>query len=388
MKKYQFIFSVFILLIANNSFSQFAAGFTNTGNVLTFKLKPNANKTTGFSVIEFFLRYPTASASFTYGSVTANTTNFPGMTATGVTSSGSWEIERNNPAYAFPGYNVDHIFYTAPAPNTATTTYTMNQVYDLISVPVIGAPANVNFELVHQDSEASFYLALTSEGGKDLRPVALTDYFFPITSQIAGPSGTTIYFSGLSVPLPVKFLGFNAIRKNNDAILSWQIENESSITDRYEIERSLNGTDFVKFATTKAKNNGNSSNSYDISDLNLAAVRSSNIFYYRIKQIDKDGRFVFSEIRNVRISVKGLAVNVYPNPIKSYANLLVELEQDANVTITINDAAGKQLQNIQTMLFKGSNNKKINMENLSAGSYMLKVQTPTEIKTIAVVKAN
>ncbi|MEO6730008.1 MAG: T9SS type A sorting domain-containing protein [Ferruginibacter sp.] len=190
------------------------------------------------------------------------------------------------------------------------------------------------------------------------------------------------------ITLPVKFLGFNVTKKNADAVLAWQIGNESSLTERYEIERTLNGMDFKKVYTVGAKNNGNSSNSYTITDLNLSSVRSSGIFYYRIKQIDKNGDFVYSEIRSLRLNTNGIAIGVYPNPIRDFANVTIDLEQDVDGTITVTDASGKQVQYIQTQLFKGPNIKKINMANLASGSYLLKVKTPTEIKTMAIVKAN
>src|SRR4029079_19508230 len=139
-------------------------------------------------------------------------------------------------------------------------------------------------------------------------------------------------------------------------------------------------TDFTKVTTIKAKHNGNSSNIYEVTDVNLTSVRSAGIVYYRIKQVDKDGRFILSGIKNVRLNVKDIAVSVYPNPIKDFANLTIDLEQDANTIITINDANGKQVKNIQTRLLKGANNKKIDMANLSSGSYLLKVQTPLETK--------
>jgi hypothetical protein len=191
-----------------------------------------------------------------------------------------------------------------------------------------------------------------------------------------------------SVALPVKFLGFNVIKKNNDGLLTWQIENESSTTDRYEIERSLNGVDFKKVYSVAAKNNGRSSNSYDLTDLNLPALRSAGIFYYRIKQVDKDGKFLYTGVKNLRLTTKSMVVAIYPNPIKNFANLTIDLVQDANATVTINDASGKQIQNIEMSLFKGANIKKINMGTLAAGSYILQVQTADQTETIPVVKIN
>ncbi len=199
---------------------------------------------------------------------------------------------------------------------------------------------------------------------------------------------TSSYFGISSVALPVKFTGFNVVKKNNDGSITWQIENESDLTDRYEIERSLNGVDFQKIYTVAPKKNGKSSNSYDLTDANLSTVRSTGIIFYRIKQIDKDGKFVYTGIKNLRLDSKAIAVGVYPNPIKNFANLSIYTEQDSNATITINDASGKQLQNIQMVLFKGPNIKKINMGALASGSYILKIRTATETETISVVKTN
>lgn len=192
-----------------------------------------------------------------------------------------------------------------------------------------------------------------------------------------------------SVALPVKFLGFNVVKKNNDGFITWQIENESSITDRYEIERSLNGVDFKKVYTVIPKNNGSSTNSYDLTDANLNTHSASGgIFYYRIKQIDKDGKFVYTSIKKLRLTSKAITVAVFPNPVKNFATVSIDIEQDTKGTITINDASGKQIQNIQIPLFKGPNIRKIDMGTLASGSYMLKVQTPTETEIISVVKTN
>ncbi len=208
----------------------------------------------------------------------------------------------------------------------------------------------------------------------------------PVNSPL-GYSGTS-YTNLTNVLLPVKFLGFSAVKKGENALLSWQIENESAITDRYEIERSLNGLDYIKFATVLPKNNGRSGNTYDLTDLNISSLRSSGVFYYRIKQVDKDGKFIYSEIKNLRLNSKGLAIGVYPNPVRSFANITIDIEQDTDATLSITDGSGKQVQLLQMQLFKGPNIKNIKMDNLAAGSYLLKVQTPTEIKTMAVVKAN
>ena len=203
-----------------------------------------------------------------------------------------------------------------------------------------------------------------------------------------GYSGTSYAQTTGSVPLPVQFLGFTASKKDNSALLNWAVENESALTKEYEILRSVNGVDFKSVGTMKPKHNGNSGNTYSFTDPNLSSIRSTGAIFYRIKQTDKDGKSVLSSIENVRLDNKGLAISVYPNPIKSYANVSLDLLQDTDVKISINDASGKQVQTIPMQLFKGLNIKKINLSALPAGSYMMNVNTGSEIKTISLVKVN
>ena len=389
MKKIIILF-ITILSVGNLVIGQgkFSANVSNNTSILTFSIRPSATITTNFSVIEFFLRYPIAgSPVFTYGPVTVNTTDFPGMTGTGALGSGSWEIQRDNPAYILPTYHVDHFLYTAPAPVTAMNTYNINQSYAVFTVQCQGLPpSTVNFDFVHQDTEASAYLAITNGVGVDLRPLSFLNYFYPSTASQPGPPVSTIYYMNLpAVPVPIKFGGFTAVKKDNNALLNWQVENESAITDRYEVERSLNGVSFTKFATVAPRLNGGT-NSYDLKDLNLSQLRSSGIIYYRIKQVDKDDKYVYSEIRSIRMDGKGFAVNVYPNPVKDITILTLDLIDAADVAITITDAAGKEVQKIDMQGMKGFNVQKINMKNMASGSYMIKVKAGIEMKTLPGVK--
>jgi hypothetical protein len=388
MKKYYIAIAFLAASLGCFAQGKFSASLTNSGNTITFKVKPvGGNITAGLSTVEFFVRYPTTTAPFTYGTVTPNTTNFPNMTASGTLGSGSWEIERNNAAYALPGFNVDHFIYTAPAPVTASQTYINNTEYNMISVPLVGPTASVNLQFVHQDSEEKYYLAITSGVGADLRPAAFNSYFYPSTTTAAGPSGSTLYYMDLlNVPVPVKFNGFTATKRDNTALLNWSVENEGPVTSHYEIERSTNGVSFSKIARVEPKNNGATSNAYNLTDLNLTSVRTEGVIYYRIKQYDKDGQFVYSEIKSVRLDGKGFAISVYPNPVKDVATLTIDLVQDGDVIINITDAAGKQIKQLQVQGFKGLNTKKVDMLSMASGTYLFKISTGTELKTLSVVK--
>ncbi len=210
------------------------------------------------------------------------------------------------------------------------------------------------------------------------------------TYDASGFNGTGISSALLTtlIALPVKFAGFSVIKKDNGANLNWQVENETALTDRYEVERSLNGIDFKSIATIAPKNNGRSSNAYTSKDADLLSIHSSAVVYYRIKQTDKDGQFIYTEIKSVRLDGKSFSVSIFPNPVRSKANLSIDLTENSPVTITLNDANGKVLKNIQVQGLKGINKKEVDLSNLSSGNYLLRIQTGTETTTLNVVKGN
>ena len=154
------------------------------------------------------------------------------------------------------------------------------------------------------------------------------------------------------------------------------------------MERSVNGVNFTKIVTVAPKALNGGTNSYDLTDFNLSSIKASGVIYYRIKQIDKDGKFVYTEIRSVRLDAKGFGISVYPNPVSSLTNLTLDLEAAADVIIKVTDAAGKEVQRLQLQGNKGINIQRINLSGLAAGSYMLNVSPGAEIKTLPVVKVN
>jgi hypothetical protein len=332
-----------------------------------------------------------------YGTVTTNLVDFPNMNGGlavanggGAAGSGAWEIIKNDPnVAAIPGYNVDHFLYTAPAAATTAKDYTANTVYDVISVQLLGDPTQkVDFQFMSDDSYATGYLGLTDQNGGDLLPATPSTYFFPTTLNTPISGGTLYYMDLLQVPLPVKFTGFTATKNVDAALLNWSVESENANTDRYEVELSTNGVEFSKFITVAPLNNGRSSNSYTTTKSSLSAIRSNGVIYFRIKQIDKDGAFVYSVIKSVRLDGKAFAINAFPNPVKQFTKLTIDLIDNAPINITIVDAAGKQVESMQIQGIKGLNVKNINMGAFASGSYVIKVQAGAELKTIPVVKTN
>lgn len=112
-------------------------------------------------------------------------------------------------------------------------------------------------------------------------------------------------------PLPVKLVEFDALAQNNGADLNWTTASEQ-LNKGFDIERSTDGNKWqsISFVPSKALN-GNSSESitYHYEDKQLA----SGQYFYRLKQMDIDGRSEYSPVRQVVIGTNSDLL-IYPNP--------------------------------------------------------------------------
>lgn len=215
-----------------------------------------------------------------------------------------------------------------------------------------------------------------------------TSYLFITPTEYdATNSDQNFYNCAALTVVPVRFLSFTAVRSGNDGLLNWQVGNEDANTDHYDVERSLNRVDFSSIKSVTALNNGRANNSYPLRDPNIIALKAS-VIYYRIKQFDRDGRFIYSEIKTLRMKDDASSVFLYPNPARNYVNVEADLAQAEQVSIRITDGGGKEVNRTE---FKGSNGlnlQRINVSNLAAGRYVLTIMMGTETQSIPFVKSN
>ena len=95
--------------------------------------------------------------------------------------------------------------------------------------------------------------------------------------------------------LPVKFLGFNVARKGNDALIQWSTSEEVNAF-RYELERSADAANWNTICHISAAGNSNNVNNYSFTDKNVG----SRTVYYRVKQVDRDGRYSYTVVRSIK----------------------------------------------------------------------------------------
>ncbi len=139
------------------------------------------------------------------------------------------------------------------------------------------------------------------------------------------------------ISLPSTGVTLSAVLANNDVTLNWKTLTEVN-SKKFEIERSTDGINFVKVGEKAAAGYSVTDISYNHVDPNMSA----DIYYYRLKIIDLDNRFTYSNNAIVRKgSVK--SISVFPNPVTDYTN--IEFTNAKGVySISIINQAGQILQ--------------------------------------------
>jgi hypothetical protein len=175
--------------------------------------------------------------------------------------------------------------------------------------------------------------------------------------------------------LPVNITRFTASTNNDKVSLLWSTASES-MNDRFEIQKSADGSTFLVIGNVTGA--GNSHQPVDYSFIDPAPYAS--ITYYRLKQIDLNGGYKYSAIVPVRRNQKLMAtVTVSPNPVVDKININVESDIAGPATLRILNANGTQVYQSDKILLKGANVFTINnLTHLPAAVYNVQVITPNK----------
>ncbi|HVM86793.1 MAG TPA: discoidin domain-containing protein [Puia sp.] len=172
-----------------------------------------------------------------------------------------------------------------------------------------------------------------------------------------------------SSPLPVQLLSFMGQNIDNQyVLLRWSTASESG-NDHFEVESSANGTDFKQIATVEGAGNSTIIQNYSAQDNKPV----DGINYYRLKQVDMDGKPNYSIIIVVRFGASKAPV-VFPNP--TYAMVTIMQGQQPIKEITLYDVVGKPVKHIVNSATSSS--VLISLSNIASGVYIIKIDSNKE----------
>ena len=269
-------------------------------------------------------------------------------------------IDESN-LYLFPMGN--NILLTVPPYSTTTfpaSLVAFSQPYLLVyrdyivAFPLSGPGGGYGFVIVDTDPDPNEITVW----GTDLNATMGSDVQIASTSLTECPVGTAV--------LPVELITFTARATTNSITLNWQTASEENNAG-FEIERSADGKNFTSIAFERGIGTIAAEQNYAFEDKN---VRTGQLYYYRLKQIDFDGAFEYSDIVQAQIEGKTIKTTFFPNPSNGSTRLELSAIDQGEVTINIYDASGKEILNTAYPIEKGENNIPLDLVGFPKGLYL------------------
>lgn len=176
---------------------------------------------------------------------------------------------------------------------------------------------------------------------------------------------------GVQQQLPVALKDFSVKSLScNKVELYWDTASERN-NKYFEVERSVNGRDFLTVGKVEGSNEPGGSSYSFLDDKNMVGISN---FYYRLKQVDFDGKFEHFDIIKVENTCEneGVSMSVYPNPAFDKVNVsLYGLSENDRVKLVITNAIGEVVMTIPNASASAINEIKLN--GLTAGIYNVKL---------------
>lgn len=194
---------------------------------------------------------------------------------------------------------------------------------------------------------------------------------------------STFYFGAQLITLPVNLLTFTGtLVDNKTTALHWRTTQEVNAS-HFTIERSVDGTTFKDIGRVTATG-GNMITEYDFND-NEVPVLGANVIYYRLKIVDLDGRFTYSNIIVLRPTYT-TRISVAPNPATHDIKVLIEAGNAFNAQWQIVDNTGRVVMRGANELKAGRNTITIDINKLASGVYHLSVQGAEQFNGVKIRK--
>jgi len=170
--------------------------------------------------------------------------------------------------------------------------------------------------------------------------------------------------------LSFQFIYLEVEQEAGNVVLSWTSAMYNS-TDFFTLERSQDGVSFVAFKGTMligdAKRKGITYTETDFKPYTKS--------YYRVKQTDSDGNYVYSNVKKIELSEKDFA-SVFPNPANEHEiQVAVHLEEQMDVDVVITNLQGKEVYSIILPGTTAEEPLGIDIRDFDTGHYIVHVNT-------------
>ncbi len=204
------------------------------------------------------------------------------------------------------------------------------------------------------------------------------------------PATVVVHFPAPQSSLPVSIIDLAAAYTGGDVQVKWTTTFELN-NDHFEIERSTDGNTFKTIGTVKGQGNSGTGHNYDYDDDISRSTAFKSDLYYRLKQVDVDGKATYSKVLIVRVyQTKSLqSVSVTPNPAVNDIRVNVQLNENSYILMKVLNSTGIEMLRTATKGTTGANNLTVTGSNqLQPGIYFLDIIINSkEHMTVKLVKS-
>lgn len=293
--------------------------------------------------------------------------------------------------------------------NNDFVSYPVGEVWVQVSIPIANmSGANPSGDFMTYFGNFS-YVGGNVWYGTNTIPIPAAPLFFgaTLTLQVTGtapivPNNSTIFDTGfdslndgftgdnnsdagltVTAPLPIKLVSFEGRSTSCDQIdLMWQTSSERN-NEYIELQRSSNGIDFVTLDKLSGTNRSdlNSYVYYDRSELIVG-----NKYYYRLKQVDFDGKFEYHKVIAVEhtCAAEKLSLNIYPNPAIDKVSITLDgLKVPTDLTLSVLNNEGSL---VKTLSINSSVINEYILSDLPAGVYHLRTEGLDQALTVKFIR--
>jgi len=256
--------------------------------------------------------------------------------------------------------------------------------YNYFGVKAFGASSLV-YEVVYNydghagiTDETELYLCSRADNSSSWTLTAATRDTDANTLTLGGQTGTE-FILGSGIPgnaLPVDLIDFKIENQNGKANLIWSTASEIN-SQSFEILRSTDAKNWEKVGEVLGKGNSNLMQQYEFTDNKSL---TSNFSYYKLKQIDLNGEFVYSNVLLFEIE-NNQQTKIYPNPTTDVLNF--QFGNNVERNITLSNIMGEQVMSLPTI----SNRVfRVNIAELPKGFYFIEIESGGQKEVQKVLK--
>lgn len=197
---------------------------------------------------------------------------------------------------------------------------------------------------------------------------------------------TFAYQTPVQIGLPVNLKSFVANLENKKPVLTWISSKEENFS-HYVLERSTDGINFMEAALVFAHGNTSGDSRYQFSD-NAVTSLGKGILYYRLRMVDMDGKYKYSETRLIRLTEAGKAISIaaYPNPAINELRVTIPNHwQGQKIRYEIFTVNGQAVRTLSRN--SAGQTETMDISSLPSGSYIIKVSAEKESATQHFIKS-